>query len=158
MIPVLPDRLYNLLPAVYRVADANQGNVLQALVAVLQQEFQALQDDIDQLYENWFIETCDEWVVPYIGDLLGVQGLIPTAGGAAFTQRAIVANTLATAPVEKMAKHPHASVIAIDFELNRKTRDISEDRHHRPRDISLGPSAHNSNGHFRLPTDATEAN
>jgi hypothetical protein len=95
VIPVLPDRLYNLLPAVYRVADANQGSVLEALVAVLQQEFQALQNDIDQLYENWFIETCDEWVVPYIGDLLGVQGLIPTAGGAAFTQRAIVANTLA---------------------------------------------------------------
>lgn len=95
MIPVIPDRLYNLLPAVYRVADANQGRVLEALAAVLQQQFQALQDDIDQLYENWFIETCDEWVVPYIGDLLGVQGLIPTPEWAAFTQRAIVANTLA---------------------------------------------------------------
>src|SRR5262249_41601919 len=27
--------------------------------------------DLDRLYDNWFIETCDEWVVPYIGELVG---------------------------------------------------------------------------------------
>jgi hypothetical protein len=26
--------------------------------------------DILQLYENWFIETCQDWVVPYFGDLV----------------------------------------------------------------------------------------
>ena len=35
--------------------------------------------DIRGLYENWFIETCDDWVVPYIGDLLGFQ-LVHEAG------------------------------------------------------------------------------
>ena len=31
--------------------------------------------DIDQLYENWFIETCEDWVVPYIGDLVGYRAV-----------------------------------------------------------------------------------
>jgi hypothetical protein len=26
-----------------------------------------------QLYENWFVETCEDWVVPYIGDLVGYR-------------------------------------------------------------------------------------
>ncbi|MBC7819605.1 MAG: hypothetical protein IAG10_22210 [Planctomycetaceae bacterium] len=34
---------------------------------------QELQDDIEQLYDNWFIETSDDWVVPYIGDLVGFR-------------------------------------------------------------------------------------
>src|SRR5229473_8688393 len=30
-----------------------------------------LQSEISELYEDWFIETCEDWAVPYIGDLLG---------------------------------------------------------------------------------------
>src|SRR6185436_19687374 len=30
-------------------------------------------DDIAHLYDNWFIETCDDWVVPYLGDLIGYR-------------------------------------------------------------------------------------
>jgi len=55
---------------------------LRALLAVIEQEMQAIEKDIDGLYENLFIETCDEWVVPYIGDLIG-------------SLRPYVANTLA---------------------------------------------------------------
>ncbi|HEX7240556.1 MAG TPA: hypothetical protein VF263_09835, partial [Longimicrobiaceae bacterium] len=57
------------------------------------EEFRALQLDVQGLYDNWFVETCDEWVVPYMGDLLGVKGVygedtrVPS-------HRAWVANTL----------------------------------------------------------------
>jgi hypothetical protein len=70
-----PDRLYNLLPAVYRQRDANQGYQLQALLRVVTEQVETVESNIAQLYENWFIETCEEWVVPYIGDLVGYQVL-----------------------------------------------------------------------------------
>jgi hypothetical protein len=88
------DRLYNLLPAIYRIKDVGEGEPLRALLAVITAEAQKLETDIAGLYDNWFIETCDEWVVPYIGDLLGVRGLRPLRSGA-FSRRAYVANTLA---------------------------------------------------------------
>jgi hypothetical protein len=87
--------LYRLLPAVYRARDAETAGQLRALVSVLAEQAGVVEDDITRLYENWFIETCDEWVVPYIGDLLGVGGLHQLPGASAFSQRARVANTLA---------------------------------------------------------------
>lgn len=65
------DHLYNLLPTIYRLRDADQGYPLQALLQVIQEQVDVVRQDIDQLYENWFIETCDDWIVPYIGDLIG---------------------------------------------------------------------------------------
>ncbi len=88
------DRLYNLLPAVYRLADSDEDESLRALLRVIAAEAGKIERDIAGLYDNWFIETCDEWVVPYIGDLLGVQGL-HAFDASAFSQRAYVANTLA---------------------------------------------------------------
>src|SRR5437660_12555224 len=67
------DRLYNLLPSVYRMRDAALGWPLQALRRVIAEQVNLVEDDIAQLYENWFIETCQDWVVPYIGDLVGYQ-------------------------------------------------------------------------------------
>ena len=67
------DRLYKLLPAIYRQQDAETGWQLQALLRVIAEQVQGVEDDIKQLYENWFIETCQDWVVPYIGDLIGYQ-------------------------------------------------------------------------------------
>ena len=70
-----PDRLYELLPVVHRQRDADQGYPLKQLLRVISEQVNLVEADIDQLYENWFIETCEEWVVPYIGDLLGYQVL-----------------------------------------------------------------------------------
>ncbi len=86
--------MYKLLPAIYRIRDQDQGDPLKGLLAVLSEQAENLEGDIAQLYKNWFIETCEEWVVPYLGDLLGVRGLHPVPG-ADFTLRAYVANTLA---------------------------------------------------------------
>ncbi|MGH2475881.1 MAG: phage tail protein [Candidatus Limnocylindrales bacterium] len=84
---------YDLLPVIHRVRDAEQGYPLRALLEVVEEELRRLDEDIDGLYDNWFIETCEEWVVPYLGDLLGVQGLRPVPGGIA-SQRGLVANTI----------------------------------------------------------------
>ncbi len=86
-----PERLYELLPAVYRQRDAELGYPLRDLVADLAGQAMVVEADIARLYESWFIETCDPWVVPYIGDLIGVRGTPP----AGLEQRAEVANTLA---------------------------------------------------------------
>ncbi len=72
------DRLYQLLPAVYRLRDADRGYPLRALMQVFAEQAAVLDADISQLYENWFIETCQEWVVPYIGDLIGYVPAIQT--------------------------------------------------------------------------------
>ena len=89
-----PNRLHRLLPAHIRVEDHAQGRPLQALMALLTGELEVVEADIDALYENWFIETCEDWVVPYIGDLIGVRPLRPFGEGRG-RLRAHVANTLA---------------------------------------------------------------
>ncbi len=79
-----PDRLYNLLPAVYRMRDAAQGYPLRALLTVVAEQVNIVEADIAQLYENWFIETCQDWVVPYIGGLIGytpIQDAAQLGGG-----------------------------------------------------------------------------
>lgn len=90
-------RLYNLLPAIYKLRDKAEGEPLRALLAAMENELQLLEGDIDRLYENWFIETCDEWVVPYIGDLLDVEELYAENSRTYGQQqrRAYVANTIA---------------------------------------------------------------
>jgi hypothetical protein len=67
------DRLYELLPVVLRQRDAEQGYPLRGLLQVIEEQADDVERDIKQLYENWFIETCQDWVVPYIGDLVGYQ-------------------------------------------------------------------------------------
>lgn len=67
------DRLYDLLPGVYRKRDAELGQPLRALLRVIAEQVNVVEDDIAQLYENWFIETCEDWVVPYIADLVGYR-------------------------------------------------------------------------------------
>ncbi|MEM9904083.1 MAG: hypothetical protein AAF921_03555 [Cyanobacteria bacterium P01_D01_bin.44] len=89
----MSDRLYNLLPTMYRQRDVAEGEPLRALLAIMERELVAVEDDIGGLYENWFIETCDEWVVPYIGELLGVRGLNPETNQVV-SQRPHVANAI----------------------------------------------------------------
>src|SRR5262249_33502642 len=90
---VVTDPLYELLPPLYRVRDVESGGALKALLEVLEREADVVEGDIEGLYKNWFIETCDPWVVAYIGDLLGVRRLHPVGPGTG-SLRAYVANTL----------------------------------------------------------------
>ena len=86
--------LYDLLPAVYRVRDAQQGESLRALLGVIARELGAIEDDLEQLYDDQFIETCADWVAPYIGGLIGYRPLHGVAPRIA-SPRAEVANTIA---------------------------------------------------------------
>src|SRR5262249_36281689 len=93
------ERIYALLPAIDRIRDVAvddgvQGGPLRALLSVVAGEVAVLEENLTQLYEDQFIETCAEWVVPYIGDLLGIRPQQPIRSGA-FSERAFVANILA---------------------------------------------------------------
>ncbi|MBE9001902.1 hypothetical protein IQ274_27800 [Nostoc sp. LEGE 12447] len=70
---MLSNHLYNLLPVIYRQRDAEQGYPLRDLLQAIAQQANIVEADITQLYENWFIETCEDWVVPYIADLIGYR-------------------------------------------------------------------------------------
>jgi hypothetical protein len=124
------DALFNLLPALYRIRDAQLAQTmnllsaaeadeltklkakpaplspqdqarldaltqkagrgpLQSLMALVGEQLSAVEDNLDQLYDDQFIETCALWVIPYIGDLIGFQQTTKTTG-----TRAEVAHTI----------------------------------------------------------------
>lgn len=87
--------LFDLLPQVHRQRDSEpgQGHALEALLRVLGEQHDVVAADLGRLYDDLFIETCAEWVVPYLGDLLGVRLLHPVGPGAG-RSRALVADTL----------------------------------------------------------------
>jgi len=95
------DKLWNLLPAVYRALDTDQFNVdgpqynvngpLREMVNRIGATAGALRRSIDRLWDNQSIETCDEWVIPYIADLLDTRLV---SGLDASRQRLDVANTI----------------------------------------------------------------
>lgn len=87
-------RLVELLPAVYRARDADQGGELRALLTAIAAQAAVIEENLDQLYDDQFIETCSPWVVPYIGDLVGTRGLHLVAPKVQ-SGRAEVANTIA---------------------------------------------------------------
>lgn len=85
--------LYDLLPAIVRARDGEQGEPLRALLTVLAEQAAVIEEDLAQLYDDQFIETCADWVVPYIGDLVGyrtLHGIVPQIA----SPRAEVANTI----------------------------------------------------------------
>lgn len=135
------EKIYELLPAFYRLRDSEEGLPLKALIEVIARETGIVEDDINQLYKNWFIETCAEWAVPYIGDLLEVRGLHELEDVPGFSRRAFVANTLSyrrrkgTAPVlEQLAFDTtgwRARVVEF-FQLLQTTQHIN---HYRPHNV-----------------------
>ncbi len=87
------ERLYHLLPTLYRRRDLAQGEPLRALLAVLEGEYRDLEADLQAQYDNWFIETCDAWAIPYLADLVGVRDLAQPKFIFS-TQRRQIANTI----------------------------------------------------------------
>lgn len=123
-------RLFDLLPSVYRVKDAQLSLLspsdaaqlqqlqsvdastltpsqlqqlsvlqaksrgpLQALLMLVEEQLAILAEDLDELYDDQFIETCAPWVIPYIGDLIGYQPVHGVAAAVA-SPRAEVAHTI----------------------------------------------------------------
>lgn len=78
--------LFALLPRHLRTRDSG---LLRALLEAIAQEASVLDEDVRGLYEDWFVETADDWALPYLADLLGIDDLPPGRG-----RRAVIANTL----------------------------------------------------------------
>jgi hypothetical protein len=100
-----PDGLHALLPAFHRRLDLEAGEPLRALLQLMEEQARLVDEDIQQLYENWFIETGQDWAVPYLGELVGYRPVHeagqpgdPAHGGALRNRilipRREVANTL----------------------------------------------------------------
>jgi hypothetical protein len=67
---------------------------LASLLAVIAEQVAVLEEDLEQLYDDQFVETCADWAVPYIGDLIGyrpLHGVTPKIA----SPRAEVAHTIA---------------------------------------------------------------
>jgi hypothetical protein len=88
-----PQPIYSLLPAVYRSRDDLLGDPLAAFYSVLECQYGIVKDNLLQLYDDQFIETCAPWVIPYIGALIGYDPVYTVALAGA-DSRAEVANTI----------------------------------------------------------------
>src|SRR6516162_10930872 len=71
------DKLWQLLPALYRTLDTGEtphaAGPLRELIDRIGAQMATVRRGIDRLWENQSIETCDDWVIPYIGDLLATR-------------------------------------------------------------------------------------
>jgi hypothetical protein len=122
--------LYELLPALYRLRDAERGYPLREVLEIIYAQAEIVKQNIDGLWDDMFIETCADWVIPYVGDLVGNNPLHEVAA----RHRADVAKTIsyrrrkATLPMlEELARDVtgwHAHAVAF-FELLGWTQNLN---------------------------------
>ena len=145
------EALYKLLPAFDRIRDHELANVspdgnedgpVKALLGLFTEQMAVLEENLEQLYDDQFIETCAEWVVSYIGDLVGTRGLV-VFPDAPFSQRQQVANTISyrrrkgTAAVLEQLAHDVTgwdSNVVEYFQLLATTQYLN---HLRPENLSM---------------------
>jgi hypothetical protein len=72
---VYTERLWSLVPAIYKQADALTENAgtLRAIVEVVASRAAELRRSVDRLGEDPFAEVCDPWALPYLADLVGTR-------------------------------------------------------------------------------------
>src|SRR5262245_36625345 len=59
------------MPVLYRERDEKEGFPLRDLLRLVNEQADILHGDIQLLWDNFFIETCQRWAIPYIGELVG---------------------------------------------------------------------------------------
>jgi hypothetical protein len=77
-----------------RLEEKRSRGPLKSLLAVIAEQAAALEEGIEQLYDDHFVETCSEWAVPYVADLVGYRALDPELQRRLGSGRAEVANTI----------------------------------------------------------------
>ena len=83
--------LYSLIPAIYQEYDAKkENNVLQEFLKIISSQAATIRQDIDGLLNNFFIKSCEEWVIPYIADLIASK-VVPNSS---LNSRLDVQNTI----------------------------------------------------------------
>lgn len=88
------DRLFGLLPAHIRAADAAEGYPLLALLQILAGGIAEVDAEIDTLYDGMFAETAPEAMLADLAALIAAEPLQPLPEGTGQSQRAYIANTL----------------------------------------------------------------
>jgi hypothetical protein len=105
------------------------------------EELGYLEQDIDQLYDNWFVETCEPWVLPYIAALVGASPMREIGTDQAGLLRAYIANLLqyrqakgTAAVIEQVARDVSGwSVVAVEFFQRLATaQHVNQIRRHVP--------------------------
>lgn len=119
--------LYELLPAIHRIRDAQLAQAqglergpLEELMAVLSEQLAVAEESLAQCYDDLFIETCAPWVIPYIGDLIGYQPLLNTRAEADGT-RADMANARAEVAHEIALRRRKGTALV----LEQLARDVT---------------------------------
>ncbi|MFC0397366.1 hypothetical protein [Paraburkholderia rhizosphaerae] len=77
----------------WQLREKGMAGPLVSAIALFAGQLAALAENIEQLYDDQFIETCAGWAVPYIGDLIGYRVLHGVAPKIA-SPRAEVAHTI----------------------------------------------------------------
>jgi hypothetical protein len=65
-------RLFDLLPQLYQIYDKGDGS-LEKFLEDVGETLDDMELNIAELYDDSFIESCHEWVIPYIGRLIGAR-------------------------------------------------------------------------------------
>lgn len=65
-------QLFDLLPQLYHTWDKDNGS-LKAFIEALGETLDDMEQNISELYQDSFIESCHEWIIPYIGQLIGAR-------------------------------------------------------------------------------------
>ena len=74
------ESLWALMPAVYRASDSevfDEKGPLRELIDRIGAQMAIVRRSIDQLWDDQSIETADDWVVPYLGDLVAANLVSP---------------------------------------------------------------------------------
>ena len=125
-------KLWALLPELYRAQDSDsfdRNGPLRELVNRIGVQAAILRRSLDRLWDDQSIETCDDWIIPYIGDLLATN-LVPALP--AREQRLDVAKTIyyrrrkgTLAVLEEIA----ANITGWDVKLVEFFRRLGRTRH-----------------------------
>ena len=69
------EKIWEMIPAYYRHEDgiAQNPDALRSIVEIVAQEVAQVRRSHDQLWQDQSIEYCQDWAVPYIGDLLATR-------------------------------------------------------------------------------------
>jgi hypothetical protein len=69
------EKVWEWIPAVYKDEDGlpPSPDVLRSIVLILARQSAIARRSIDRLWDDQFIELCDDWAIPYIGDLVGTR-------------------------------------------------------------------------------------
>ncbi len=69
------EKIWDWIPAVFKDEDGlpARPDVLRSIVEILAHQAAIARRSIDRLWEDQFIELCDDWAIPYLGDLVGTR-------------------------------------------------------------------------------------